>query len=245
MESTTTNMAIGEGTIDEAVIRNWFDNLYVEKGVESMRPFETYSIFLEYLEVQKGKKLLDVGCGPGLLIKAASKVGLDTCGIDLSEEAVNLAMKVSPHSKVNVGQGEKLEFEDHIFDYLTCIGTLEHFLDMRKGLEEMKRVTKKDALFCLMVPNSSSILWKVFRFFNIIDTDSNENAYPLSEWVDLFNSAGFKIERIFPDRWYLKKLLIPIFPNSHKKVEGFVRKITPKIFPLKYVNQFIFILRKN
>jgi len=229
----------------EKAIKEWFDWRYAERGLKSMRPYKAYSQFLDCLQVETGKRLLDVGCGTGFLLKAGSERGLRTYGVDVSEEAVQLATNVSPFSVVSVGREEHLRFENNFFDYLTCIGTLEHFLDMRKGLEEMKRVTKKDALFCLMVPNSSSILWKVFRFFNIIDTDSNENAYPLSEWVDLFNSAGFKIERIFPDRWYLKKMLIPIFPNSHKKVEGFIRKITPKIFPLKYVNQFIFILRKN
>jgi len=48
---------------------------------------------LDYLGAQKGRKLLDVGCGTGFLLLAAFKRGLKTYGIDISEEAIKIAKK--------------------------------------------------------------------------------------------------------------------------------------------------------
>jgi len=78
-------------------------------------------------------------------------------GVDISDEAVKLAHRVAPESRVAVATGEALCFRDRSFDYVTCLGSLEHFLDMGQGLREMQRVAKPDALLCVMVPNSDFV----------------------------------------------------------------------------------------
>lgn len=230
--------------VTETSVRNWFDKRYAEKGLESMRRFEAYPVYLDYLRVEHGKKLLDIGCGTGFLLKEASRRGLETYGVDLSREAVRLARIISPESEILMGKGEDLGFKDNFLDYVTCIATLEHFLEMEEGLQEMRRVCRGDGQFCLMVPNSNSLQWRIATTVGAIAEQSNENAYALDKWTALFSRCGFEVLNIFRDRWYVKKILTTLSLNPSVSVEKLLMKVARPIVPLKYANQFVFILEK-
>ncbi|MCX6818596.1 MAG: class I SAM-dependent methyltransferase, partial [Candidatus Aenigmarchaeota archaeon] len=116
---------------------------------------------LNYINVPYDKKLilLDVACGNGHFLKEAEK--RVTCfGIDVSDVAVARAKKNATKSDIRRGQGEKLPYKDNYFDYVTCIGSLEHFINMEKGLSEMRRVMKPNAIANILVPNSDYLIFK-------------------------------------------------------------------------------------
>ena len=146
--------------VNEREIMDWYNQRHSTKGEDSWRPYKAYPIFLNYLKVKPGGKLLDVGCGTGYLLKAANQGGLETYGVDISNEGVKIAQKVSPNSKISVGRGEELKFPDNFFDYVTCLGALEHFLSVENGIREMVRVAKNGALLCVVVPNIDYLFWK-------------------------------------------------------------------------------------
>jgi ubiquinone/menaquinone biosynthesis C-methylase UbiE len=146
---------------NEKEIKAWYNQKHCSQGKNTWRPLESYSIFLDYLNVKSGKKLLDIGCGTGYLLKTAAQNELQTYGIDISAQGVAIAREVSPRSKIVIGQGENLPFPDHFFDHVVCLGALEHFINMRKGIREIIRVGKQDASFCILVPNSGYLYWKL------------------------------------------------------------------------------------
>ena len=148
-------------SLSAEAVKSWYNQHYAAKGLETMRPAEAYPMFLNLLETESGTRLLDVSCGAGSLLAAAEDIGMHAVGVDLSDEAVRLAKRVAPKARVAVGAGEALAFKNGTFDYVSCLGSLEHFLDMGRGLEEMKRVAKPNARFCIMVPNEDFIGWKV------------------------------------------------------------------------------------
>ena len=96
------------------------------------------------------RKLLDVGCGtghPSLYI--SEDVGSIT-GIDRSAKTIEIAktrLKRSGKSNVvfEVGNAEALRFSDDSFDAVILCGSLATFSDKRKALQEIKRVSKKNA----------------------------------------------------------------------------------------------------
>ena len=135
-------------------VKSWYNQHYAAKGLDSMRPAAAYPVFLDLLGVTRGARLLDVSCGAGSLLAAAAQRGVNSVGIDLSDQAVKLAKRAAPGAEVTVGAGESLPYRSASFDFVSCLGSLEHFLDMGLGLEEMKRVAKPSGRFCIMVPVS-------------------------------------------------------------------------------------------
>jgi SAM-dependent methyltransferase len=209
-----------------------------------MRPASAYPIYLDDLRAQTGKTLLDIACGTGFFLRAAAQRGLKTWGVDISEEAVKVARRISPESKIDVGKGEQLSFADASFDYVTCLGSLEHFLDMDKAIAEMKRVAKPDALLCIGVPNSNFLYWKISGKHGTEQQDINEHMLSLREWSDFFTRNGLKIVRIRQDRWPMHKFRLFASVNPLKTVKAVLIRLVWSLLPLRYAYQFIFILTK-
>jgi len=228
--------------VTEKEIKDWYNRKHSSKGDKAWRPAHAYPIFLDYLQVEPRKKFLDIGCGTGHLLSEAEKRGLETYGVDISDEAVQIVQRISPRSRVAVGSGENLEFPDGFFDYLTCIGALEHFLDMRKGLREMIRVTRKEARLCIVVPNINCFAWKNSGSRGTDQQDINERLLSLKEWKAFFRGEGLKILKIHQDKWFVKD--IRIFSSANPL--GIVKRALYKsLLPLHYAYQFIFVLARD
>ena len=75
----------------------------------------------------QGAKVLDVGCGGGILAEAMARRGAQVTGIDLSENALRVAERHLHESKLAV-RYEKSSVEDYAgeFDVVTCMELLEH-----------------------------------------------------------------------------------------------------------------------
>jgi len=231
--------------LKENEIKEWYNRHHSTRGKNAWRPYEAYPIFLRYLNAKPRKKLLDVGCGTGYLLQEASQRGLETSGVDISKEGIKIAKSVSPNSFFSVSKGENLNLANNTFDYIVCLGSLEHFWDMNKGLQEMKRVAKEDAIFCIMVPNFDYIFWKISGKFGTEQQNINENLLSLRQWKNIFNKEGFEILKIYQDKWIMKETNIFSSANPIKIVKNVVYKLIWVFLPLDYTYQFIFILKKR
>lgn len=78
-----------------------------------------------------GKKVIDIGCGGGILAESMAKKGANVTGIDLSEKALKVADLHGLESGVSV-RYEKITAEDIAarepaqYDVVTCMEMLEH-----------------------------------------------------------------------------------------------------------------------
>ena len=81
-----------------------------------------------------GKKVLDIGCGGGILTESMAKKGADATGIDLSEKALKVADLHSLEAEVQV-RYQCISAEDMAlaepgqYDIVTCMEMLEHVPD--------------------------------------------------------------------------------------------------------------------
>lgn len=224
--------------IDETAIRDWFDRHYRHRGLKSMRAARAYPVYLDLLHAQPGGRLLDIGCGPGWLLRAAAGRGLEAWGIDLSARALQMARQVVPEARLSAGSAAHLAFPNNYFDYLTCIGVLEHFTHMEQSVREMQRVARYGARFCIMVPNSITLHWWISERFGRWNRGSNENAASLEEWQNLFTGFGFRIEAVLRDTWQVRKGFGFLGESAVRQVT----RLAERLVPLRFAHQFIFIL---
>ncbi|MBN2377106.1 MAG: class I SAM-dependent methyltransferase [Sedimentisphaerales bacterium] len=225
----------------ENEIKNWYNKKHQEQKNDAWRPASAYRIFLDHLKVQPHKKLLDVGCGTGFLLKEADRRNLETFGVDISEEGVKIARQNSPNSTIAVSTAESLDLPDNHFDYITCIGVMEHFLDIKKGLAEMIRVAKKDATFCIVVPNSNWLIYKKQNQQGTDQFDINETLMTYEQWEAFFTDAGLTIQAVHPDKW--GKKLIANFARRKPLLKNIYYRSLWYIMSIKHHYQFIFIMK--
>jgi ubiquinone/menaquinone biosynthesis C-methylase UbiE len=96
-------------------------------------------------------KILDVGCGPGILTVALAPLVDEVVALDLTPEMIAQAKKRSDwlglkNVRFEVGQAEELPFTDGYFDVVVTRLMLHHLLSPTSAIEEMARVTRKGGL---------------------------------------------------------------------------------------------------
>lgn len=230
--------------VDIKKIKKYYNRLYREKKDKSMNDYAYYPYFIRLLNVKKGKRILDIACGTGFLLHIAEKMGLESYGIDISSSAVKIAKKNTKKSVIKVGCGEKVPFPADSFDYITCLGSLEHFINIPKGIREMVRVARKDALLCIVVPNINYVGWmfKVKKGTN--QAKLREKLLKLVQWKELFRRNGLHIDRVLQDKWFMKEIIIFTDLNPIKIILRAVRWFIWLVMPINWTYQFIFICRK-
>ena len=96
-------------------------------------------------------RLLDIGCGGGVLTEEFASLGCQVTGIDISPRSIAVAQAHAARSGLSidyrVGSGARLAFEDGSFDAVSCCDVLEHIQDWKQVIAEASRVLVPNGLF--------------------------------------------------------------------------------------------------
>jgi SAM-dependent methyltransferase len=174
-------------------IRRFYDGVYYQ----NLHLTRNVSKHLHRLAVTlapwEGKQLLDVGCGAGQWLIAAANLGAIPAGIDISQVAIDACRKILPQSELYCRPAEDLPFEDCRFDVISCLGSLEHFLEPEKALREMVRVAKPSARLLILVPNAGFLTRRLGLYSGTQQKEIREDVRTLAAWECLFESAGLRV----------------------------------------------------
>ncbi len=107
----------------------------------------------------KGKKILDLGCGPGIHLKEYISQGAIGYGMDISPEMIKLAEKHCLEGQFKVGTVTEIPFDEQ-FDVITASYVLDHVEDLNKLVIEVNRLLKKGGEFIFSVPHP---VYNMFR----------------------------------------------------------------------------------
>lgn len=111
---------------------HWWDPNGEFKTLHDVNPLRL-SFIRQFAELP-GKRLVDVGCGGGILTEGLAKAGADALGIDLSEELVDIADLHGLETGINahyqkISAESLAEQQPAGFDHVTCMEMLEHVPD--------------------------------------------------------------------------------------------------------------------
>ena len=123
------NVDVAELSKFSELAHKWWDKNSEFKPLHDINPLRLN--YINNASALKGKTVLDVGCGGGILSESMAQLGAKVTGIDLGEKALKVAQLHSLESGIAVDYQliavEKLaQQQPASFDVVTCLEMLEH-----------------------------------------------------------------------------------------------------------------------
>jgi ubiquinone/menaquinone biosynthesis C-methylase UbiE len=123
---------------------------------------------LNRLEIEPWERILDLGCGTGVLIQHLLQIApkIQIIGIDTSAEMLEIAKQKLPESvELKVGSADNLPFPSNYFDVVVSTSAFHFFRDPSQVLQEAKRVLKPNGRLVITDWCYDYLTCKVCDFF--------------------------------------------------------------------------------
>jgi len=143
-----------------ALASRWWDTESEFKTLHDINPLR-----VDYIEQQcnglSGKKVLDIGCGGGILAEAMAAKGAEVTGIDMAELSLDVARMHLLESGLTVdyqqitAENFAAEHESQ-FDVISCLEMLEHVPDPASIINAAARALKPEGTLILSTLNRNA-----------------------------------------------------------------------------------------
>jgi len=189
-----------------ALAHRWWDPTSEFKPLHAINPLR-----LDWIQKHipiAGKKVLDVGCGGGILTEAMARAGATAKGVDLSEKALKVADLHGLESGVKV-EYEYISAEDlalkepEQYDVVTCMEMLEHVPEPLSIIKACAQLVKPGGrvFFSTLNRNPKSYLFAIIGAEYILNllpkgTHDYKKFIKPSELGEYVREAGFEMNEI-------------------------------------------------
>lgn len=189
-----------------SLAHRWWDKTTEFKPLHAINPLRLN--FIDGLVSLKGKRVLDVGCGGGILSESMAEKGADVTGIDLGEKALKVAKlhQLETGTKVDyrlISVEDLAKQQAGSFDVVTCMEMLEHVPDPEAIIRACAELVKPggSVFFSTINRNPKAYLFAVIGaeyLLNMLPKGTHEyqkfiKPSELSSWA---RHAGLEISQL-------------------------------------------------
>jgi 2-polyprenyl-3-methyl-5-hydroxy-6-metoxy-1,4-benzoquinol methylase len=175
------------------------DEYYGEPGTKFQPPIERLvrlvgARHIGFLSrnLAPGARVLDIGCGRGVLLGALADRGFEVHGVEISPEA---ARGADPRAEIRIASHvADAGYEGSTFDEVIIWHVFEHMSDPRGTLDEVHRILKPGGRVVIAVPNfeSAQARWTGAAWFHL-DLPRHLYHFPLSALRAMLSQAKFEV----------------------------------------------------
>lgn len=162
MPLSPPNVDVEEIRKFEALASRWWDPYGEFKPLHEINPLRL--AFIDQRAALRGKRVLDVGCGGGILTEAMADLGADVTGIDLGQAPLAVARLHLKESGRRVDyrliSAEELAVaQPAAFDVVTCLEMLEHVPDPASTVAACAQLVKPGGKVFFSTINRNPKAW--------------------------------------------------------------------------------------
>ncbi len=250
-------------------MKNFIKNYYKNSEISYVENQDYYDSFAQIYENKRGQgyhqmiddleiailekylhktdKVLELGCGTGLILKEIDKKVSKATGVDLSEKMLEKARERG--LDVYQSEASEMPFEDNTFDLVYSYKVLAHIEAIEKTLHEIKRVLKPGGTAVLEFYNRNSVrtLIKKIKPSNIISKNITDNSvytrYDSLKEIKYYLPKSFKLKavkgiRIVTPAFFVYDL--PVIKDIFYKSENILKDT-----PLAQFAGFLIVVAQN
>jgi SAM-dependent methyltransferase len=137
-------------------------------------------------------RVLEAGCGPGIVGPLLSERGLDVHGVDLSGGQLETAAARDDRTLYVQGDLERLPYKSGVFDTVILLGVLEYVERSQAVLAELARVMTEGGRIVVSVPNARGLprLWTHYVYIPSARACKRLLGMPVSSYSRTLYSLG-------------------------------------------------------
>ena len=147
-------------------------------------------IIAEFSRYRQTNRLLDVGCGAGLLLEAARDNGWEAQGVDVSASSVNHVRLLGLEAFHGELKQARLEAEQ--FDVITAVEIVEHLFEPVTVVTEIHRLLRPGGLFWLTTPHALGLTSRLKGLdWGVVSPPEHLQVFSIKGLRELLFRAGF------------------------------------------------------
>jgi ubiquinone/menaquinone biosynthesis C-methylase UbiE len=206
-----------------------------------------YRWVLRKLQPQAGQRLLDVACGSGRLLYFARQAHLQSIGLDFSFEGLKVERRLDPATRLILADGQDIPLISNSVDFLTNLGSLEHFVDPERGVHEMARVLKPEGVAAIVLPNAFyavDLVWWVWRKGRSAHHKQILERFAAHDnWRELLEDNGLKVFRSYAYNFMLPRGQAD-WTFYRRRPRKLLYLLVAPFIPFNFSFSFLFLCRK-
>lgn len=178
-------------------------------------------------EQLRGSRVLDVGCGAGRFAEVALSTGAETVAIDYSSAVDACWENLGHHPGLHVVQADvyNLPFKPGTFDYVYCLGVLQHTPDVRKAFLSLPPQVKPGGSLAVDIYASHplNVFWPKYWLRPLTRRMNQQRLFRLIErlvpWLLPISDALFRVPVLGSKLRYLVPVMNhrPVYPQLSRQ----------------------------